>query len=267
LILTRPPAVTEFPDASTFAAVAADPRFLAALAIAFLAGGVRGFSGFGSALTYIPLMSAVFEPRIAAATFLVIDFATGVTFAYAVRHLATWREILPLAAAAIVAAQFGALILQYADATALRWLISLLVLLVVAVLASGWRYHGRPRLAVTIAVGLLAGLIGGAVQISGPPVILFWLGSAAGIAVARANFIMYFTLFAAASILTYALHGLMTASVLALGLMIVPLHILGMWLGSRLFRLASEKVYRRTGYAITLASAILGMPLLDRWLR
>ena len=41
-----------------------------------------------------------------------------------------------------------------------------------AVLASGWRYHGRPSLPITIGVGLIAGLGSGAVQIAGPAVIM-----------------------------------------------------------------------------------------------
>jgi uncharacterized protein len=69
---------------------------------------------------------------------------------------------VPLAASALVAARLGALILQYADAVSLRWGISIIVLSVVAVLATGWRYHGRPILLVTIGVGLLSGLMGGA---------------------------------------------------------------------------------------------------------
>ncbi len=36
------------------------------MAIAALSGLVRGFSGFGSALIYMPLMAAIYDPRIAA---------------------------------------------------------------------------------------------------------------------------------------------------------------------------------------------------------
>ena len=43
-----------FPDSAAFAATIADPRFVLALAISVLAGLVRGFSGFGSALVYAP---------------------------------------------------------------------------------------------------------------------------------------------------------------------------------------------------------------------
>ena len=52
-------------------------------------------------------------------------------------------KCLPLAAAAIASAQFGTLILQYADPILLRWMICSLVAVIVGVLASGWRYDGK----------------------------------------------------------------------------------------------------------------------------
>jgi hypothetical protein len=85
------------------------------------------------------------------------------------------------------AGQFGALILQYTDPVTLRWGIGGGVLTVLGVLMSGWHYHGKPLLIVTLGVGLIAGLLGGAVQIVGPPIILYWLGSASTAAVVRAN--------------------------------------------------------------------------------
>jgi uncharacterized membrane protein YfcA len=181
-----------FPDSSAFAAAIADWRFPLAIAISALAGLVRGFSGFGSALVYVPLMSALYGPRLAAPSMAVIDVLTAVAFVFTVWRQAIWREVLPLAASALVAAQFGSLILKYADPIALRWFISLLVLAVVALLASGWRYHGRPVLIVTLGVGALSGLLGSAVQMAGPPVIVYWLGSASDAVIVRANFIAYF---------------------------------------------------------------------------
>ncbi len=136
----------------------------------------------------MPLISAIYDPRTAAVTFLLIDAATGIAVLPTVWRQANWREVFPLAAAAVFAGQFGALILQYTDPVALRWGMVVVVLTVLGVLMSGWHYHGKPLLIVTLGVGLIAGLLGGAVQIVGPPIILYWLGSASAAAVVRANF-------------------------------------------------------------------------------
>ena len=69
---------------------------------------MRGFSGFGSALIYVPLIGAIYDPRTAAGTFLLIDFATGIAVLPTVWRQANWREVLPLGVAAAIAGQFGA---------------------------------------------------------------------------------------------------------------------------------------------------------------
>jgi len=257
----------DLPTAATFSAVTVDPRFAAAIGVAVLAGFVRGFTGFGSALIYIPLMSAIYGPLIAAPTFVIADTVTGLIFLSQTWRKTHWAEILPMAAAAIFAVQFGTLVLQWADPVMLRWALSAMVLASVALLASGWRYHGRPSLAVTIAVGLLAGLLGGAVQISGPPIIVYWFGSGHGADILRANFFGYFSIFSAASTFTYAAHGLLTATVLALSVFITPATLIAMAVGTKFFHFAKESVYRPVGYIVAVFSAIASMPLFDGLLR
>jgi uncharacterized membrane protein YfcA len=259
--------VIDLPTSSTFATVIADPRFALAAGISVLSGAVRGFSGFGSALVYVPLMSALYGPQVGAATYLLIDFATGIVFSIGVWRHAVWREVVPLVVAAVFAAQFGTLILHYADPVWLRWLMVGVVLVVVVVLGSGWRYHGRPLLVVTILVGLAAGVLGGATQITGPPVVLFWLSSMASAATARANFIVFFAIFAAALVATYLATGLFTPEVIALAVLIGPLHFAAMWGGAQLFYLASETTYRRVAYVLITLAALASMPLWDGWLR
>src|SRR6202040_3689155 len=137
-----------------------------------------GFSGFGSAMIYIPLVAAVYKPRTAAATMVLIDLVCAFPLAVRAVPHCSWREVTPISIAAAVAVPIGTWVLRVADPVMLRWVIAGVVILLLAVLASGWRYHGRPRLPATIGVGLLSGLASGAVQIAGPPVILYWLRGA-----------------------------------------------------------------------------------------
>lgn len=259
--------MTDLLDPSFYATIISDRRFVMAVAVAIFSGVVRGFSGFGSALIYIPLTAAIYDPLTAAVTFVLIDMATGISFVIGAWNKTRWGEVLILAAAAIASAQFGTLILQYADPTLLRWSICLLVALIVGVLVSGFRYEGKPHLAVTIAVGLFAGVLGGAVQISGPPIVIYWLGSMHDVTVVRASLISYFGLFSAGSVATYYFHGLLTAKLLALAILLGPLHIVAMWAGGKAFHLATPDTYRRVAYVVIIMSAIFGMPLFDRWLR
>src|SRR6202008_4099448 len=126
----------------------------------------------------------------------------------------------------VIAAQFGALILIYTEAVTLRWGIVIVVLILLGVLMSGWRYHGRPKLPVTLSVGALAGTLGGAIQIVGPPVIVYWLRSSSSPATVRANFNAFFAVFAIALFVTYVIRGLLPLQVVVLALLIGPPQVL-----------------------------------------
>jgi uncharacterized membrane protein YfcA len=259
--------VFDFPDWSVFAAVVADRRFIAAVVISALSGLVRGFSGFGSALIYIPLISAVYEPRIAAATLLLIDTASATPFSFRELPRCNWREVGPVLAVAIVMAPIGSFALIFADPVLLRWGISALVLVLLAVLVSGWRYHGKPTLPVMTAVGTVSGLGSGAVQIAGPPVIIFWLGGRADALTVRANLMVFFMGTNAIGCVTYLAQGIITRDVVVLSLCLGLPFLVAMWAGVRVFHAASDAMYRWIAYGIVALAALVSVPLFDGFFR
>jgi hypothetical protein len=267
--LDQPPEihVIDLPDTATFAAALADRRFVVALAIAAVCGLVRGFSGFGSALVYMPLMAAVYDPRIAAVTLLLVDFISSTPFAIPEVRRCTWREVLPITVAMTMTVPLGTYLLIVLDPLMLRWGIALLVLGLVAVLMSGWRYGGPSTVPITAGVGAIAGIGAGAVQIAGPPVILYWLSRGNNAVTLRANLMVFFIFCGIVLIADYALQGLFTASPIALSLLLVLPYVAGVWIGSHSFRGASDRLYRNVAYAICALAALLSLPVLDPILR
>ena len=114
--------------------------------MAALAGLVRGFSGFGSALIYMPLIAAVYSPRVAASTLLLIDTLCSPPFALQAMPQCNWREVVPVSVAGAVALPFGVMALVLIDPLLLRWLIAVMVLLALLALATGWRITAARRL-------------------------------------------------------------------------------------------------------------------------
>ncbi len=253
----------ELPTTETFTALLADQRFWLAMGIAALSGVVRGFSGFGSALIYIPLMAALFGPRVAAGTLLLLDFVSGLPFAIVSRKICNWSDVTPLSIMAAIGVPFGTYLLLFADPVALRWLISVLVLGLLAVLLSGWRYTREPGLPTKLGVGFIAGVGAGAVQVGGPAVIIYWLSSKSPPIVIRANLLVYFVLNGAALIVAYAIQGVLTPQVLAFALMLGPAFWVSMVVGARFFRGSSDTTYRQVAYVIVALAAIVSIPLFD----
>ena len=184
-----------------------------AAAIAIFSGVVRGFSGFGSALIYIPLTAAVYDPLTAAVTFVMIDLRHRRQF----RHGRVAADALGRSVAARRRRdRLGAI--RHAHPAICRSGAAALDDLRAGRAASSacWSRAGAitaSRISpVTIAVGLFAGVLGGAVQISGPPIVIYWLGSMHDVGIVRASLISYFGLFSAGSVVTYYFHGLLTAT-------------------------------------------------------
>ena len=244
---------------SAFADAAADPRFAYALGIATLAGLVRGFSGFGSALIYMPLISAIYSPAVAAPTILLIDTLCGLPFAIHAWPQANRREVLPVAVGGVVGVPLGVLALVYVSPLSLRWFIAGLVLIAVAVLAAGWRYHGKPTVPAALGVGALSGFGAGAVQIGAPPLLVFWLGGKNSAATVRANIMVYFILQGTLSMLLYLYSGLFDAQTTVLSLMFGVPFALAMFAGAYWF----HGLYRRVAYLIIGFAGLASLPLFD----
>jgi uncharacterized membrane protein YfcA len=142
----------------------------------------------------------------------------------------------------------------------LRWTISIVILVSVGLLAAGLRYRGPTRIWLSGLVGGIAGFMSGSMQIPGPPVLIYWLGRDVVPKTMRANAIVFFMFTTMISGIAFLYGGIFTADVVVKSAALLPVYALGIWLGSRMFGLASEPTYRRIAYATIIVAAIVSMP-------
>lgn len=245
-----------------------DPAILVPLLLACaVAGVVRGFSGFGAGLIFMPVASALLDPRLAAVSFLIADAViTAPLIPPAVRR-AEWGTVAPAAAAGLLGVPLGTLVLISADVTLLRWALSGLILVLLALLMSGWRYSGPPAWPASLAVGGMAGFLGGVAQVAGPPIVVYWMAGPYPAATIRANLITFFAIATLASATAYFLNGLFSTQSLVMALTIAPIYAVSVWLGARLFREGGERRFRALAYSIIALAAVTSLPILDSVLR
>lgn len=241
---------------------------LAVLLGATLLGGiVRGFTGFGFAMVFMPLASVVLGPVAALGLIWFIDLPFALPIAARASRQAEWSEILPLMLTATLALPVGVWLLTWLDRQTMRWLLAGLVLMAVGLMASGWRYHGAPGRALSLVVGAFSGLFNGMASIGGMPLAVFWLGAQRNDRhKTRANLQTYFgttTLITGAVLLW---NGILTWQGLAMALPLFAIYGAGLWAGTHGFRLASEATFRRGAYAVIFLSALTSLPLWDHWL-
>lgn len=232
-----------------------------AFAAVAAAGLVRGFSGFGAGMVWVPIAAALFGPEVAAGTILLFDLPVSLSMTVRLLPKARVREVIPLSIGNVIAVPAGALALTRLDPEPLRWAISLLVLAGVAAIASGARFRREPGRGVSIAVGAVSGFMNGLAQIGAPPLILYWLSRAMPAEAIRASAVLYFMIGTAVTMTTYVIGGVLTREVTMLALLLCPVYTAAIVAGSATFGIASERTYRRIAIAMIALSGLAGLPL------
>jgi uncharacterized protein len=240
---------------------------LAICAIAFVSGTARGFSGFGSALIFMPLASSVAAPRLVAALLLIIDFVAAMPLLPSAWQKADRKATAIMVLGALVGVPIGTYFLSVLDPVTTRWIISGFVAALMMLLLSGWRYHGKDHASLSIGIGGLSGFCSGLAQTGGPPIVGYWLGRPITPTVARANIVLFFGASDFFSLVSYSFTGLITADSLKFSLVVGPVYAIGVWFGASLFGKASETTFRAICYALIAAAVIVGLPALDGVLR
>lgn len=242
-----------------------DPTAAALLLLATALGGlVRGFTGFGFAMVFMPIASMVVGPVTALGLIWAVDAIFAFPIATKSFRRADWFEVVPLMVAASLAIPVGIFLLTSLDPYVMRWLLAGLVLLALAILASGWRYHGRAGLPLSFGVGGLSGLFNGMASLGGMPLAVFWLGAQRNNArQTRDNLQTYFAISTIVSGVFLWYNGILSGPVLWQALPLLVPYGLGLLVGMRGFHIASEITFRRIAYLVILMSALVSLPLWD----
>src|SRR5215475_10617387 len=208
---------------------------MAICAIAFVAGTARGFSGFGSALIFMPLASSIADPRLVAALLLIIDFVAAAPLLPNAWQKADRKATAIIVSGALIGVPIGTYFLSVLDPVTTRWIISCFVAALLLLLLSGWRYRGEDHAWLSVGIGGLCGLCSGLAQTGGPPIVGYWFGRPIDATVARANIVLFFGASDFFSMVSYASTGLITRDTLLLSLVVGPVYALGVSFGTSLF--------------------------------
>jgi uncharacterized protein len=223
---------------------------------AFIAGIMRGFSGFGSALIVVPITAAVFGPRLAVPAVVAIHLITSIQLMPQAMRDVEWGRVAPLSVAGSLAVPVGAWVLVTQDSETIRKAISVLIIVFAVMMMRGWRYTGKINGWVMAGAGLAGGVITGAATIGGPPVITFLMAGPFKAAQNRAAIILYFVFVQIVAMGMYWIGGLLSWPIIGVCILVMPPLMTGMWIGQRMFARASEDGFRRVALMFLLAIGI-----------
>ncbi len=228
-----------------------------------VAGVVRGFTGFGTALVFVPVANIFLDPK----QVIVVITLTGI-ISNAVVVPRAWRqgsrgEVATLVVAAVLTVPVGLWLLGVLDKTVVRWIIAAVGAVMLASLITGWRYAAQVTRPALLAIGAAAGVVGGMTGLTGPVVILFYLAGQAVAQSVRANTILFLAALDVVILTNLFLRGEVTWGLLALALLLALPYAGASLLGQALFDPRHERLYRWSAYGVIALAVVSGLPVWD----
>lgn len=237
------------------------PETALLLAAGLVAATLAAVSGFGGAAILLPILTAIFDLRVAVPILTVaqlIGNASRVVFNYRAVHLPIvgWYTL-----GAVPFAIAGGVVFASAPLPILTRVLGLFLLAIVA-----WRRLTRPRPRpfpiqrfawIGAGFSFLSAIVGSVGPVMAPFFLAFGLAKSAYIGTeALATVVMHIT-----KLVVYRQMSVLSFETLTIGLMLGPVMILGSWIGKRIVDHLPERVFI---LLIELAMAVAGLLFLIR---
>ena len=226
------------------------------------AAALQGLSGFGFSLVAVGILSMLIGPKLAVPLSAVVSAVNCIYLACLLRRSILFKPALMITGVAILFVPVGTLFLRDFPRSVIVRTLGVVVIVVSSlslVNAKKLRlFASRPYKYIA---GAASGLLGGAFNIPGPPLVLYSYNCDWPLRNAMATLQLMFTAVAATTILSFFLTGLLTPNTALWGLAYAPVVVLFSLAGSRI----SKKLnVERLGLVTNTVLLLLGISLLIR---
>ncbi|MCY4446534.1 MAG: sulfite exporter TauE/SafE family protein [Rhodobacteraceae bacterium] len=231
------------------------------IAGAVFAGIIRGFSGFGTAMIYLPFAASQISPIWALTSMVIMDLIGPMTLLPKTLKDTYKPDLAMLGVGALIACPFGVWLLVLLEPEFFRYLVSILTLILLVLLIGNLRYKGKLSNVAIVGTGGLGGFLSGIAGLPGPPVIMLYLASSLPPLVIRANLFVYLIMADVLLLVIFGSRGFLDAGAIGIGLIVAVPYLIALWVGTMIFNPNKEKQYRMVAYLVIAFSALRGLPI------
>lgn len=218
---------------------------------------VKGLCGFANTLVFTTVMSFGMSNRNISPVELLLGYPSNAVIAYRERKSIDPRLCLPLAALVVLGSIPGMLLLKNADTGAVKMVFgAVIVLLGVEMLLRERKKKQVKESKILLAlIGLLSGVLCGLYGVGA--LLGAYIGRVAKDAKAfRANICVVFFVENTLRIVLYSIAGLLNMGMALQALRLLPVALLGLFLGARSAELVSEKTVKRVVIIMLILSGL-----------
>jgi uncharacterized protein len=232
---------------------------LVALFAALLAGIVTGLTGFGLALISTPILLFVYEPRTVIVLTTIFSIAINSAVVWDSWQEARRRLALALLIPALFGIVAGAWVLSVINPDYVRLGVGVIVIFSALLLVRDVRLPGADTRWGTLVAGSASGTLSTSTGLAGPPIVLLLASRDLPKHEFRGTSTLYFLPMSVAGLAVLALRGLVEASEIPLGILLVPAAIAGKAVGTALLRHVSERAFRTITLGLVFLTGALGV--------
>ena len=231
--------------------------YLFLAAVVFLAAFIQGVTGFGSGLVAMALVPLFMELRDAVPVVALLGLAVNGVIMLQLRQHIDRRKVLPMVLGALAGVPVGVYALKTLDPQILKLVLGLILVGYVGyALLAGDEHRFRVGDPWGLLAGGLGGVLGGAFNTSGPPVILYvtlkdWSKDAI-----KASLQVFFVAISLTAIPLHIIAGNLHTQHLPLAGLALPVLLLGVWVGTKVYDHIDGDAFRKV---VLVGLAVMGV--------
>lgn len=233
--------------------------FLALVGITFVAGIVRGFSGFALSALVMASAASFIAPVVLIPILFFLELAASVTMARAGLRDADRRMALLLVAGSVAGWPLGLWLTTSLSVDASKAVALCVIVILAALQLLKVRIPGLASTSGAVIAGVLAGVVSGLAHVGGMVIALFVLSLGSAARSMRGTLVLYLFVSSLLSVFIQLGFGVMTTTGAVRGLVLIPPTLLGVWLGTQLFIPRWEAYYKPFCLVLLIGLATLGL--------
>lgn len=218
---------------------------LALSSLILFASIIRGYAGFGFSAIVVTGASLFMPTREVVPVVIILEVAASLQMAAQVWQHANWRMILSILATSALFIPLGQYMLLLVDIEFMRVIAAILMLSVVALIATGRSFPVKNGPQGWYVIGIVSGFMNGLLAMGGMWAVIFLLGSGIKIATVRATLVALLFTTGCYAVLAGSSQGLVDSTAWVRSILTLPALFLGVWIGSRKFEYSNADTYKK----------------------
>lgn len=226
---------------------------------AAMGGFVNGLTGFGTALTAVPVWLQAFSPAQAGALGAAAGCTGQLQTIHHIWHAIEWRRVAPFVIPGLVGVPVGTWLLPSVDVRLFKLGVGAVLIVYCGfnLLAPRLQWRVGENRGADAIVGFIGGVMSGLAGLAGPPVIIWATFKTWSRDQKRALFQVFNLTILSVTLLSSAIAGLLPASFWIAVAITIPATFLGVQAGIRVYRRLDDRRFDRLVLAILLAMGVV----------